>query len=70
MKKVFLSIIIALFSITAVGVLPVEHSIAYAQKKGEDRPKKEPPGPPVVKDKEPKGDDRPKERPPKNKKPD
>lgn len=71
MKKFFLYILIALFSVTAVGALPTgQASVAYAQKKGEDKPKKDPPGPPVVKDKEPKRDERPKDRPAKGKRPD
>jgi hypothetical protein len=69
MKKFFLCIVIALFSVTAFGSFPSDAAVVYAQKKGEDRgkEKKDPPGPPVVKEKE-----RPKNPPkdkPKGKKP-
>jgi hypothetical protein len=66
MKKFFLCIVIALFAVTAFGALPARDSIVYAQKKGDDKgrdkERKDPPGPPVVKDKE-----RPKNNPPKDK---
>ena len=54
MKKFFLCVVIALFSVTAFGSFPSDTAIVYAQKKGEDKgkEKKDPPGPPVVKDKE------------------
>lgn len=73
MKRVVLAIIIALFGITASGVVPGQDLTVYAQKKGGDkgedkREKKDPPGPPVVRDKEPRDKG---ERPrPKEKKPD
>ncbi|HWP43620.1 MAG TPA: hypothetical protein VNO14_10325 [Blastocatellia bacterium] len=60
MKRLFLAILIAVFGITALGSLPVDCSVAYTQKK-EDKKKKDPPGPPVVRDK-------PKEKPKDNKK--
>jgi uncharacterized alpha/beta hydrolase family protein len=70
MKKFFLAILIALFSVTALGVSPFEAQTVYAQKKDEDKKKdkKDPPGPPVVreKDKEKPKNDKPK----KDKKPD
>jgi len=64
MKKVVLAISLAIFSVTAVGTLPTHSSIAYAQK-SDDKKKKDPPGPPIVKD---KGQDKPKDSP-KGKKP-
>ncbi len=70
MKKIVLLIAIALFGITAVGSMPSEDFAVYAQKKGKE--KKDPPGPPVVKDKEPKdkgGNDRSKDRPKRDRKP-
>ena len=60
MKKVVLAIIISLFGTLALGVLPAAAPAVYAQRK-DDR-KKDPPGPPVQRDK--KGDQRPKEPPP------
>jgi hypothetical protein len=70
MKRVILAIVIALFGITASGVAPIEASTIYAQKKGGDKgdkEKKDRPGPPVVRDKEPKPrEEKPK---PKEKKP-
>jgi hypothetical protein len=64
MKKVVLAITLAIFSVTAIDAFPTPDSLAYAQK-GEDKKKKDPPGPPIVKD---KGQDKPKE-PHKGKKP-
>jgi hypothetical protein len=49
MKKIFVYILLALFSITAMGVVPARDVVVYAQK--DKREKKDPPGPPVVKDK-------------------
>jgi uncharacterized alpha/beta hydrolase family protein len=60
MKKVVLAIIIILFGAWALGVMPAATPAAYAQKR-DDR-KKDPPGPPVQRDK--KGDQRPKPPPP------
>jgi hypothetical protein len=68
MKKVLIAIILALFSVTAIGTSTTPALSAYAQKK--DDKKKDPPGPPIVRDKGPRGDDRPKDRPKKDKKPD
>ena len=65
MKKVVLTITLAIFSVTAIGALPTPASVAYAQK-GEDKKKKDPPGPPIVKD---KGQDQKPKSPPKGKKP-
>jgi hypothetical protein len=64
MKKFFLSIVIALFSVTAFGTFPSDTAIVYAQKRGEDKrkEKKDPPGPPVVKEKE-RPRDPPKDKP-------
>jgi hypothetical protein len=70
MKKIFLCIVIALFSVTAFGSIPTDTTTAYAQKKGEDKrkEKKDPPGPPIVKDKgQPKP---PKDKPKDKKRPD
>jgi hypothetical protein len=53
MKKLFLATFMAIFGVTAIVVAPADHSVVYAQKKGdkgEDK-KKNPPGPPVMKDK-------------------
>jgi hypothetical protein len=65
MKKAVLTIALAIFSVTAIGALPAHASLAYAQK-NEDKKKKDPPGPPIVKDKG--QDQRPKDSP-KGKKP-
>jgi hypothetical protein len=64
MKKVVLAIALAFFSVNMIGALPTPSSFAYAQK-GDDKKKKDPPGPPIVKD---KGQDKPK-NPPRGKKP-
>lgn len=66
MKKVFLAIMLALFGVTALGTMPSDAVVVYAQKRGEDK-KKDPPGPPVVKDKG--RDSKPKEPPKRDKKP-
>jgi hypothetical protein len=58
MKKVVLAIVLAIFGVTAIGTLPTHYSFAYAQKN--DKKKKDPPGPPIVKD---KGQDKPKDSP-------
>jgi uncharacterized alpha/beta hydrolase family protein len=65
MKKVVLAIIISLSGALTLGALPAATPVAYAQKR-DDR-KKDPPGPPVQKDKH--GDQRPKEPPPKRRPP-
>ena len=65
MKKVILSIALAIFSVTAIGTLPTQSSFVYAQK-GNDKKKKDPPGPPIVKD---KGQDQKPKEPPKGRKP-
>ena len=67
--KVFLIILIALFSWTSVVALPVT-ATAYIQKRDGERGKKDPPGPPVVKDKGKGKADRPKEQPKRGKRPD
>ena len=66
MKKVFLAITLALFGVTALGIVPSDAVMVYAQKKGEDK-KKDPPGPPVVRDKG--RDQKPKDPPKRDKKP-
>ena len=66
MKKVVLALVLALFGVTTVGTIPAHASAIYAQKRGEDK-KKDPPGPPVVKDKG--QDQKPKESPKRDKKP-
>jgi hypothetical protein len=66
MKKVVLAITLALFGVTALGTLPSDAVMVYAQKKGEDK-KKDPPGPPVVRDKG--RDQKPKDPPKRDKKP-
>lgn len=65
--KMFLIILVLLFTWTSVVASPVA-ATAYGQKRDEARKKKDPPGPPVVKDKG-KGD-KPKEPPKRGKKPD
>jgi hypothetical protein len=65
MKKVVLAISLAMFGVTAVGTLPAHASLAYGQK-SEDKKKKDPPGPPIVKD---KGQDQKPKEPPRGKKP-
>lgn len=65
MKKLVLSISLAIFSVTAIGAMPMQASFAYGQK-SEDKKKKDPPGPPIVKD---KGQDQKPKEPPKGKKP-
>ena len=79
MKKLVLYIVISLFGSTAVVAMPVARADdykyeAYEQKKGEgkkDRPdRKDPAGPPTVRDKGKGGDDKPKDKPPKGKRPD
>ena len=64
MKKVFLLIAMVLFGASTVGASPLLYDSAYEQKKGEDK-KKDPPGPPVVRDKG--KDEKPKDPPPKKK---
>jgi uncharacterized alpha/beta hydrolase family protein len=61
MKKVVLAIIISLFGAWTLGAMPAATPAVFAQRK-DDR-KKDPPGPPVQRDK--KGDQRPKDPPPK-----
>lgn len=65
MKKVFLIVTLSLFGVTTVITAPPSGSVALAQKKGKDE-KKNPPGPPVIRDKGSK--DKPKEPPPKKEK--
>lgn len=65
--KMFLIILVLLFSWTNVVASPVA-ATAYDQKRDEEKKKKDPAGPPVVKD---KGKDaKPKEPPKRGKKPD
>jgi hypothetical protein len=63
MKKIFTYIFLALFSMTVMGVAPARGAAAYAefmvgQKDKKDREKKDPPGPPVVRDKGKKDGDK------------
>lgn len=68
MKKVFLMITLSIFGATAMVGSPGSDSIVFAQKKDKDEKKKDPPGPPVIRDKGKQ--DKPKEPPPrKDKKP-
>ncbi|PYT03012.1 MAG: hypothetical protein DMF60_19660 [Acidobacteria bacterium] len=67
MKKVFLIITLSLFGMTASVTSPGSGSVVLAQKKDKDEKKKDPPGPPVIRDKE--KHERPKEPPRKDKKP-
>lgn len=69
MKKVGLAITLALFGATAVVAVPADPvpAAAYDQKRDDDRKRKDPPGPPIVKDK--RGDQKPKDPPKKDKKP-
>jgi hypothetical protein len=62
MKKVFLIVTLSLFGVTAVFTTPPSGSVVFAQNKDKDN-KKNPPGPPVVKDKG--SHDKSKEPPPK-----
>lgn len=67
MKKVVLAIIISLVGVVGFGELPTS-SLVFAQKRNEDK-KKDPPGRPVVRDKDKGRDDKPKPAPKKGKKP-
>lgn len=70
-RRVFIAIVLAVFGVTAATALPGRSLAVYAQKK-DDGKKKAPPGPPVVKPKQPQGSDKKgddKSRP-KDKKPD
>lgn len=68
MKKFFLIITMSLFGIAAVGTIPGDDSVVFAQKRDRNEKKKDPPGPPVVRDKG--KPEKPKEPPPpKGKKP-
>lgn len=66
MKNWLLIITISLFGIAAVGTVPGGPT-AIAQKRDKEEKKKDPPGPPVVKDKG--GTEKPKEPPKKDKRP-
>ncbi|MFP5261668.1 MAG: hypothetical protein ACLGJB_07160 [Blastocatellia bacterium] len=65
MKKAVLAISLAIFSVTAIGSAPAHASVAYWQKQ-EDKKRKDPPGPPIVKD---KGQDQKPKEPPRGKRP-
>lgn len=67
MKKAFLIITLALFGVTSSVITPGSGSVVFAQKKDKDEKKKDPPGPPVIRDKE--KHEKPKEAPRKDKKP-
>lgn len=66
MKKILLLMMIAVFGAGATFASPLQYDSAYEQRKGGDK-KKDPPGPPVVRDKG-KGE-KPKDPPPKKKRP-
>lgn len=51
MKKAFLIITLSLFGMTASMPTPGNGSVVLAQRKDKDEKKKDPPGPPVVRDK-------------------
>ena len=72
MKKLFLAIFLAVFGVTALGALPDDSAVVYAQKKKDSDKKKDPPGRPIVKDKpNDKKDEMPKDdKPKRGKKPD
>jgi hypothetical protein len=61
MKKVVLAITISLLGAWTLGAIPFATPAVYAQQKGDK--KKDPPGPPVQRDKKP--DQRPSNPPPK-----
>lgn len=65
MKKIFLIVTLSLFGATAVVTASPGDSVALEQKKPKDE-KKNPPGPPVIKDKG--SQEKPKEPPPKKEK--
>ena len=67
MKKAFLMIMLALFGVTASVTTPGSASVVFAQKRDKDEKKKDPPGPPVIRDKE--KPQKPKEPPRKDRKP-
>ena len=67
MKKAFLIITMSLFGMAATVPTPGNGSVVLAQKRDKDDKRKDPPGPPVVRDKEKR--DKPKEPPRKDKKP-
>ncbi|HYP25711.1 MAG TPA: hypothetical protein VE262_03245 [Blastocatellia bacterium] len=59
MKKIFTYALLALFSITVMGVAPARGLAVYAQfeiAQKDRKEKKDPPGPPVVRDKGKKGE--------------
>lgn len=62
MKKIVLIVTLSMFGVTTAMTAPPSGSVVLAQKKGKDE-KKNPPGPPVIRDKGNK--ERPKEPPPK-----
>jgi hypothetical protein len=70
MKKILLAITIAIFGVAAFDRVPGQEPSAYAFTFGDDRKdkKKDPPGPPVVRDKRDK-QPQPKDPPPRPKKP-
>jgi hypothetical protein len=68
MKKVVLIVALSMFGVTSAITAPPSGSVVLAQKKGKDE-KKNPPGPPVIRDKGNKGNkEKPKEQPPKREK--
>ncbi|HLG16758.1 MAG TPA: hypothetical protein VJH03_19990 [Blastocatellia bacterium] len=54
-RRIILAMLVAVFAVAAMPALPSPTFAVYAQKK-DDGKKKDPPGPPVVKEKEKRGD--------------
>lgn len=64
MQKFLLTITLSLFVVAGIGTMPSSNSVVFAQKRDKDEKKKDPPGPPVVKDKG-GNQEKPKDSPPK-----
>jgi hypothetical protein len=68
MKKLAVAILLSFAVIAGSSFVPDFPAVAYAQKKEDKGERKNPPGPPKVRDKGPKGGDKqPKEPPPRRK---
>jgi hypothetical protein len=68
MKKLAVAILLSFAVIAGSSFAPDNlPSVAYAQKKDDKGGRKNPPGPPVIRDKGPKGGQKPKEPPPRKK---